>query len=78
MYQDIFLTYKQLEMWSSTVYINLQATGNDTCVNDHSKSGCPLSILVISCCVRYDIIIKTSNPLVDFLGVIKINHFSLR
>jgi hypothetical protein len=36
--------------------INLQATGNDTCVNDHSNSGSPLSILVISRCVRYDII----------------------
>ena len=52
------------------IKINLQATGNDTCV--------------ISCCVRYDIIfirdhtwsrIKTSNPRenpADFLGVIKI------
>ena len=43
---------------------------------------CKLIILVIYCCVRYDIIfirdhnwsrIKTGNPLVDFLGVIKIN-----
>ena len=58
-------------IYNQEYQLNLQATGNDTCV--------------ISRCVRYDIIfirdqvwsrIKTSNPREnpqDFLGVIKIN-----